>query len=369
MRRFLILTASFGEGHNTAARSIHEALLELGKGTVQSEICDPYQQTNPRLNRGLQNFYSVAINRMPRVWAGIFGILGIPGILEASLPLLATLREALRRRFQEYRPDCIVSTYPVYSFLIRQIRRESPFLKLPLVTVITDSASINTAWFRCPSDAFVVCDEWTAETLRKAGVEEQRIHILGFPVHPRFSSLRLRSPEDCSPPYQVLYLPSTRRSLTIQVVSQLLQNPQVELIVVTGRNVQLYEALARAGFDHTPHVRLIGWTDQMPELLASSHVFCGKPGGAIVQEAIAAQTPFLITHVVPGQEEGNAELLLRIGAGRILEGGAKQLPQAIEETFADGARQWRQWKENLRAVSRPDAARRIAQFLFDFSQK
>ncbi|MCS7009451.1 MAG: glycosyltransferase, partial [Chthoniobacterales bacterium] len=169
--------------------------------------------------------------------------------------------------------------------------------------------------------------------------------------------------------YQILYLPSTRRRLAIEVVSQLLQNPQLELVVVTGRNENLHEALVRAGFDHAPHVRLIGWTDQMPELLASSHLFCGKPGGAIVQEAIAAQTPFLVTHVVPGQEEGNAALLERIGAGRILKDGARELPVAIEEVFANDGKQWKEWKRNLLGYSRPDAARRIARFLMDFCEK
>jgi processive 1,2-diacylglycerol beta-glucosyltransferase len=42
-----------------------------------------------------------------------------------------------------------------------------------------------------------------------------------------------------------------------------------------------------------------------------------EAGGATVQEALAARTPMIITQVIPGQEEGNAMLLVENGAGEI----------------------------------------------------
>lgn len=368
MKRFSILTASFGEGHNTAARNIRDALLVEGGPETVVEICDLYQRTNPRLNRGMQIGYSVAINRFPKIWAGIFGVLGMRGVLETMLPTLAALREAMRSHFREFRPDAIVSTYPVYSFLVRQIKQQSPFLDAPLVTVITDSTRINSAWYRCPSDAVVVSDHLTESALLADGMDPSRLHVLGFPVSPRFADLTPLADDATTPPFRILYMPSTRRRHTIECLSQILQIPEVEITVSTGKNTELHQALIKAGFGHSPHVRLQAWTDKMPEMLAASHIFCGKAGGAIVQEAIAARTPFIVSHVVPGQEEGNIELIEKLDIGCQATESPSALAAAVRHALANHAEQWKHWKAHLRGVSHPFASRDIARFLLGLAR-
>jgi processive 1,2-diacylglycerol beta-glucosyltransferase len=367
MNRVSILTASFGEGHNTAARNVREALLETGGDKVAVEICDLYQRTNPRYNRTIQIAYSVAINRYPRAWAAIFSVLGMRGVLEAILPALGSLREAMRTHFLEFRPDILVSTYPIYSFLVREIRRKSPFLRAPLVTVVTDSTVINPAWYRCSSDAFCVPDEPTAETLRQGGVDPARIHVFGFPVSLRFSDIRPLPIEAGGPPWKVLFYPSTRRGHTIKCIERLLAIPDVEITVLTGKNTNVHEALERAGYANRPRVTLVGWTDRMPELLAAHHWFLGKAGGAIVQECVAAQVPIIVSHVVPGQEEGNLELVRRLGVGTQAEESPAGLAAALQLGLKNNAALWKTWKANLAAASRPDGARSIARFLREFS--
>jgi UDP-N-acetylglucosamine:LPS N-acetylglucosamine transferase len=59
-------------------------------------------------------------------------------------------------------------------------------------------------------------------------------------------------------------------------------------------------------------VDLLGWTDRMPQMLMSHNLVITKAGGATVQEALAACCPLIINQVVPGQEEGNWELVRRI---------------------------------------------------------
>lgn len=368
MKRFSLLTASFGEGHNTAARNVRDALLREGGPDAVAEICDLYQRTNPRLNRGMQFGYSVAINRFPKIWAGIFGVLGMRGVLETMLPTLAALREAMRSHFREFRPDAIVSTYPVFSFLVREIQKQSPFLDAPLVTIITDSTRINSAWYRCASEAFVLSDHLTEAALLADGVDPSRIHVLGFPVSPRFAELDPLPDDATKPPYRILYMPSTRRRHTIECLSRLLEIPEVEITVSTGKQKELHEALVGAGFGQSPHVRLQPWTDKMPEILAASHLFCGKAGGAIVQEAIAARTPFIVTHVVPGQEEGNIELIKKLDIGTEATESPAALALAVRKTFANEAAQWHQWKTHLRGCSHPQASRDIARFLLGIAR-
>jgi len=110
MPRILILTASFGEGHNTAARCIAEALREQSGTEVRT--ADVYLETVPRFTKVLQAGYGLAINKYPFIWSTIFNFLDQPGRLEATLPFACNLREAVRRIIDDLRPDVIVSTYP-----------------------------------------------------------------------------------------------------------------------------------------------------------------------------------------------------------------------------------------------------------------
>jgi processive 1,2-diacylglycerol beta-glucosyltransferase len=87
-----------------------------------------------------------------------------------------------------------------------------------------------------------------------------------------------------------------------------------------------------------------------------------------VQETIAAKTPMLIMQVVPGQEEGNAQLLLSHESGALTE-TTDAIVKQVREAFADDAKLWRQWSRNIAQLSRPDAALQIARFVLDANQR
>lgn len=101
----------------------------------------------------------------------------------------------------------------------------------------------------------------------------------------------------------------------------------------------------------------------MPQLLASHHLFIGKAGGAIVQEAIAAQCPVIVSHLVPGQEEGNIQLIEGGGVGTFAAGSAISVSSAVVQAFSNNATLWKLWKSNMTKMRHPSAARTIAKFL------
>ncbi len=359
--RILILTAGFGEGHNTASRCIAEALHEH-PGT-DARIVDVYLETIPRFTKVLQSGYGLAINKFPFIWSAIFTLLDKPGKLEATLPLAGNLRNALRRVVEEYRPDVIVSTYPLYAYLIQELRGKGHEpSKVPLLTMVTDSTAINSSWYRGGSDTFLVADRETANVLSHGGVDEARLQVLGFPVTPRMASLKPLEPV-IHGAKRILYLPSSRVGHTLAVVRALQAVPNTEITIVTGRLKGLHAALVRAGVADGIRTHLVGWTDKIPELLCSHHLFIGKAGGAIVQEAMAARCPILVSHVVPGQEEGNIEMIERHDIGRLAAHYPETLAASVEEIFADDAATWMRWKKNIANISKPTSSRDIAAFI------
>jgi len=366
MTKILILTAGFGEGHNTAARNIAAALENLRPGQSEVKIVDLYAEASPRLNVAMQAGYRIAINRATRVWKGIFTLLDKPGAIERSLPLVSRMRKHLASIIEEYQPDAMVSTYPLYSFLIAQLRKETKTgSDAPLVTMVTDSTEINSAWYRCASDSWVVLDEPTAKRLNRSGVPMEKMQILGFPVSPSFEALTPLTPE-ATKPWRILYMPSTKLRNARLRAKMMLDVPDSEVTVVTGKNKRLLSGLKKSALGSHKRCKLVGWTSEMPQLLASHHLFVGKAGGAIVQEAIAAQCPVLISHVVPGQEEGNIALVLQHQIGALANTN-DLVQQQLSAAFAEDGFRWRQWKQNLQDTAKPGAATRIAEYVLSLA--
>ncbi len=349
-----------GEGHNTAARNISDAILVEHPESADVLVADPYTRTNPIVNRLVQGGYTMAINRYPQAWKVVFALLSRRGFIEGMGPMLTELTAAVRSLVQEFRPHVIASTYPVFSFLNAKLRKQNPSMMIPFFTVITDSTQINSAWYRCPCDGSIVADERTADVLRNDGVPEDKIHVLGFPVGLRFEKL---VPQPASLPWKVLFFPGGTTSRAVATLEHLSSLENITIDVVTGRRKATYDAIATA---HLPRSgTLSGWTDQMPELMASHHLFIGKAGGATVQEAIAAQIPFLVSHIVPGQEEGNIAFIQQKGIGALAAGSPEYILHHVEGAFANGGNVWQAWKKNLATMQKPSASRAIARFLLE----
>jgi processive 1,2-diacylglycerol beta-glucosyltransferase len=366
MPRILILTASMGEGHNTAARNIRVALIAEAGNDVAVLVADPYTRTNPVINKLVQKGYTTAINNYPRAWKVVFELLSRRGVVEGMGPMLAELTAGVKALIDEFHPDLIVSTYPVFSFLIAKIRKRSPSITIPFYTVITDSTMINSAWYRCPCDGSIVADEQTARVLLNDGVPAAKIHVLGFPVDHAFESLS-PAPPPTKANWKAIFFPSGVSQFAVKVLTHLGEVPQLQVTVVTGRRHNVFQALRQAGLPKLGS--LLGWTDQMPSLMSSHHFFIGKAGGATVQEAIVAQIPFLVSHVVPGQEEGNIALIEQTGIGALAVGHPQRVRDMILGAMANNGNLWHAWRANLGALKKPPASRAIARFLLERSTK
>ncbi len=364
MKKILILTAGFGDGHNAAARNVRDA-LEQSPAEVEVTVADLYERSYKKLNIIAKQAYLGAVRYAPQLWGGFFKLLDhAPWLADGRG--MAGLHRSLSQLIEETQPDCVVSTYPAYGQLIQSLYRDHCERPFRLVTIITDSRSVNSLWYRAGSDRFVVCDPATAEVLRQAGVEEKAIAALGFPVSPEFAVPPKELPE-CPTRGQrlrVLYVINTGQKKCGKAIDRLLEIPNVELTVTVGRYAELKEKLARRSQAHDGRLHLLGWTNQMPQLLMRSHVVIGKAGGASVQEAIAARCPMIINQVIPGQEEGNANIIRDANIGVVAD-GRKEVARWVERLAQDGGEQWLQWRRQIEKISRPDAALRIAALILE----
>ncbi len=365
MKKILILTASFGDGHNAAARNLRDA-IELLDEDARAEILDLFADSYGVFNTFARKTYLNVVQYAPKLWGGIYSLLENP-LVEKQLGGLTRLQNVLEKVLAETQPDCVVSSFPAYAHVIQKIYQNHHERPFRFLTVITDSVSVNSAWYRAPSDFFCVANEATAEALQKGGVPEKQIQTLGFPVNPAFASPPAELPPPVgSEPRRVLYIINTGKKKAGKAVDRLLELDDVHLTITVGGDPDLRNKLIERTHKHRDRVRILGWTNQMPELMMSHHLVIGKAGSATVQEAIAARCPMIVNQVIPGQEEGNAELIWRYGLGAIAEKN-REVAELVESAFAKKAAQWYEWRKNLQKESRPDAALRTAELILDES--
>ncbi len=359
MKKVLILTAAYGEGHNAAARGLLAGFEQTGR--AEAKIVDSFRDGMGPAYDGSRQAYLKLIDRHPGVWAGVYSFIDRTPIIHFIVPTLRKVARALAHLLHTEQPDAVVSTYPVYNYLLDRM----PPRRFPQYTIVTDSITINSVWHRCRSDLFFVPNEDTSRVMSGAGVEDAKLRVLGFPVPPVFAADRAERPAPGNgDPLRVLFMINAAKDRAPALVERLLRVDGIRLTVTAGRDETLKAAIEAVGQRIGRPLEVHGWTPNMPQLLMDHHLLIGKAGGAAVQETIAARTPMLVTQVVPGQEEGNARLLMENGCGAVCE-TPEAIATKIEALRANGAREWREWETNITRLSRPDAAVKIAGTVLD----
>ena len=356
MKKILILTAGYGEGHNAAARGIRDGLARVAPD-AEVELHDLFAEAYGVLHQWVRKGYLTLINRWPRAWGSVYRWLDRKKEFERDFRWLAPVRNRLAHALARFQPDVVVSVFPPYPYMLTEIL--GPKRNCRSVVVVTDSITVNAIWYHCAADYFLVPNEQSAAVVRNGGVAPDLIKTFGFPVSPKFADLAQNQRPPPGKP-RILYMINAGTQQAPELVNKLL-DLGIELTVTVGRNETLRRTIeASAGHRN---IEIVGWTDEMPRLLSESHLLIGKAGGATVQETIAARCPMIVNHVVSGQEEGNARLIVETKSGAIALSPDEVVAQ-IRRALADDAKQWCEWEANIGKLSRPRASLDIAEFLF-----
>ena len=93
-------------------------------------------------------------------------------------------------------------------------------------------------------------------------------------------------------------------------------------MVVAGNNKALKDRLERR-FPDRNIARIIGWTAEMPSLMAASDCLVQNAGGMTCHEAAAVGLPILFYRPIPGHGAFNAKIMDQAGAARVVSKDAE----------------------------------------------
>src|SRR5262249_24485633 len=178
----------------------------------------------------------------PGAWGAVYRWLDRKRDFDTEFARFSRLEDHFAALLERFQPDVMACTFPAYPNVLRQIQERNAECSRPckIVVAITDSITINAAWYRVAADYFIVANEQSASVLRAAGVAAGKIKVFGFPVSPKFAdaSRSNRVLPSGNSERRVLYMihAATRGSAEL---AQRLANLGVDLTMTIGRADQL----------------------------------------------------------------------------------------------------------------------------------
>jgi UDP-N-acetylglucosamine:LPS N-acetylglucosamine transferase len=323
MKRILVLTGDAGLGHRKAANAIKAALEETYRERCTVEVINPLEDPRvPAVLRESESDYDRIVKEMPNLYElGYQASDGsVPGVLiEGALTVL--LYVVIRDLIRDWRPDAIVTTYPTFQAPVGAVKTVEG-LDVPLITVVTDLVTVHRIWFSRAADLCVVPTQAARETAIRFGLPPHRVEVIGIPVDGEISKQRdraaLRRVLGWQEDLPTLLVVGGKRVSHLNGVLRALNHSglPLQLAIVSGGNEEAYRTYKTVEWHVPAHV--YGFVDNMPTLMRAADAVICKAGGLIVTESLASGLPLLLVDVLPGQEEGNAEYVVRGGAGERL---------------------------------------------------
>jgi processive 1,2-diacylglycerol beta-glucosyltransferase len=362
--RILVMSAAVGAGHLRAAEAVELALAEtIPSATVKN--LDILTQTNAAFRRVYGKAYLELVNKAPHVLGYFYDLMDQPSHFgRRHSDRLRLLVEKLNLRpfirFLKDQPwDLIINTHFLPAEIIASLRARGS-INTPQVTVTTDFET-HRLWVNQPCDHYFTATDEGALYLQSWGVPASQTTVAGIPIHPVFSHRKERA--GCLARQGV----KGEHTVVLQLAGgfgvgpidkiyrSLLQvGEPLEVLVGTGRNLEAREILQDVPVPSRHKTQLLGYTDQIDELLTVADLVVSKPGGLTTSETLARGAAMVIVNPIPGQESRNSDYLLENGAA-IKVNNLATLAHKVTALIRD-PRRLAQMKHNARKLGRPRAA-------------
>ncbi|MEH7160360.1 MGDG synthase family glycosyltransferase [Priestia megaterium] len=340
--KYLILSATFGEGHKQVANAISEAVNDM-VADAEPITMDIMEWIHPNLYPISHYIYKKSIKKFPQVYSFLYKKTRVKNSFSIKLnSIFLSGMQTVLKIIQEIKPKVVVSTYPFAAGIISKLK-EQGLIDIPAVTIITDYTD-HSYWIHPYTDQYVVGSAQLRDQLIALGVEADKIKNTGIPVRKRFMDVL---PKDLlldkymiNPNMFTLLIMGGGDGFFGKGIStfkalESISTP-IQLFIVCGKNKKLKTQLEWELKDSKHEVRILGYCEKVEELMAISDLMISKPGGVTTSEATAMDLPILIYHSLPGQEEDNADYLCRSGFALSAE-SEKELIAQVENLVCDSA--------------------------------
>ena len=372
--KIIIFYASYGGGHLNAAKSINEYILENYKN-VDIELIDCMKYINKTIEKVTTSAYNEMAKKAPWAWGKIYADSQKGPLAHLSSRSNKIMAIKLLKLLREKNADLIISTHPFGSQMCSYLKRKGK-INSKIATIMTDFAP-HDQWLVGSdfTDYFFVAHDKMKKYLINKNIPEEKIFSTGIPISTRFTKKydkeKLLKEFNLQPGKQtILFFGGGEyglgKSKTFNIFENLIQaNENMQVIAISGKNPEMKKEFENIIEKHNKSncVKLLSYTNKVPELMSISDLVVTKPGGLTTSESLASCLPMVIINPIPGQEKENAEFLENHGIAVWIRNSNES--KMIFELLLSNKEKLEDMKKNTSILAKPFSTAEICKILLD----
>ena len=317
-KRILLLMATAGGGHKSAALSLAEALTaRYGQGII-IDMVDVLKEYAPQPFDRMPEAYQLMI-KSPTAWKSFYELgdgVRRSKMINSSLALY--FRRQSERLLDNHPADLIISTYHfANSPILETLHRRQA--KTAFVTVVTDLVTAPPIWFDAKTTLCITPTQFTADLALKSGLEPSTIKVIGLPVSGKFGPpTRPKSPLKAALGWNpqrpaIIAMAGGEGIGSLGQIADVLTTLDATVAIITGKNTHLLDKLQASGAPD--NLKPYGFIHNIHELMQAADLVVTKAGPGTIMEALNTHLPLVIYARLSGQEDGNVTFVTDNGAG------------------------------------------------------
>ena len=372
--KILILYATYGGGHISTANAIKET-LENDYSDVQIEMIDCIEYINKHINKITTGAYSEMAKKAPKMWGKMYKDSRKGIVSSFSKNINKILARKLYRLIQSVNPNIIISTHPFATQMCTYLKKHNK-INIKLANILTDF-KMHEQWLVRYDyvDLFFVSNEEMKKELNLYGIPERKIFAEGIPITSKISQKYdrekiLKEFELEENKKTILFfagggLGLARRNI-FEFMKIFAENfKDVQIIAISGKNAKIYEGFKEIvmQYNQEERIKVLEFTDKVPELMSISDIVITKPGGVTVSESLAANLPIIVINPIPGQEEENTEFLEKNKIAIWIKKD-DDIKKALEDIINNDEK-LKILRENTKEFAKPDSSKNICKIILE----
>lgn len=310
---------SVGSGHLMAAKALHQAFSNAYPNSP-IYITDPFENALEIFPELIEKLQSMSLLIAPDLYDNLWRR-GVHNNLHDWFTDNKVLQNILIKELDAHGTDILITTHGLLCALTASLRKKSGVIS-HLYGVFTDFG-VQPLWPMKNIDGYFVPHEEIRNTLIYQGCNPDVIQVTGIPIRSQFTKSINNPITIPGKVLRVLIMSGGMHSGAYVDMNQFVMNlldklkdrkfKDLHITVVTGNQNQLKNKIEKEGSDSELELSVVGFVDNVYQLLSKHDILITKPGGLIISEALATGICMILCSHGSGEGSANAEFLAKHG--------------------------------------------------------
>ena len=379
MKKILRPMIEVGGGHKMIALAVRDAINQLYPGQYQVDVIDFAREAGAvRDDKTMKDLWDFALAH-PKLTTNVNLLIDkLNHLTRANLVTKVLFQNFIRKGAQyilAYKPDIVFSTH-FFCTSVALFARDKYHFQYKVISYMADPITGHNMWVNPNVDTIVAATQEARQYLISQGQPKNKIKVMSFPLNMKFFAKIAKTREEI---LSGLGLDPSKKTVLVSAGGQGIGDTEkyvkllyekgypLNIIAVCAKNEALFKELSKlAGKESPARIAVLGFVDNMHELLEASDFGVTKAGPSTVFEHLVKKVPPIITHNAGLQEKGNVDFCLKNKVGWFIN-NEKEFLELIDRILNTGILE--EYKENIGKNafirSLPQAPFDLARFVVD----